>query len=128
MKKLVSILFLSIYLISTTELHQLSKLPLLIEHFGEHKQKNSALTFLDFLNIHYSGETKKDADHEKDMQLPFKSHDGCATTFIVANVPPTISNIVLKEFSESIISFSSLEDCCVSSSYLSSIWQPPKTC
>ncbi len=128
MKKLVSILFLSIYLISTTELHQLSKLPLLIEHFGEHKKKNSELTFLDFLNIHYSGETKKDADHEKDMQLPFKSHDGCATTFIAANVPPTLSNLVLKEFSESIISFSSLEDCYLSSSYLSSIWQPPKNC
>ncbi len=128
MKKLIAILFLSIYLISTTELHQLAKLPLLIEHFAEHKQQNNQLSFLEFLNIHYSGETKTDADHEKDMQLPFKSHDGCITNFIAANIPPTLSNLVLKDFPENINSFSPLEDCILSSNYLSNIWQPPKNC
>ena len=128
MKKLVAILFLSIYLISTTELHQLAKIPLLIEHFEEHQQQNNQLTFFDFLNLHYSGEEKIDADHEKDMKLPFKSHDGCISTFIAANIPPSFSNLVLKEFSESILSFPSREDCFLSSNYLSSIWQPPKKC
>jgi hypothetical protein len=126
LKKFAAILFLSIYLISTTELHQLAKLPLLLEHFGEHKEQNNQLTFLEFLTIHYSGETNKDADYEKDMQLPFKSHDGCVTTFIAAYIAPSLSSFVLKEFSEKITSFPSFEDCFLSSNYLSNIWQPPK--
>ena len=128
MKKFGSILFLSIYLISTTELHQLAKLPILIAHFGEHKQQNNQLTFLDFLNIHYSGETKKDADHEKDMNLPFKSHDGCVASFFAAYIPPAFSNFVLKEFPENKKIFNSKEDIFLGSNYLSNIWQPPKSC
>jgi hypothetical protein len=50
-KKLLPILFLSIYLVSVTELHELFKLPQLVEHFIEHKTEDKQTTFLDFFGI-----------------------------------------------------------------------------
>ncbi|MEN9523358.1 MAG: hypothetical protein RL065_1735, partial [Bacteroidota bacterium] len=67
-------------MMANTELHQLVKLPLLMEHFVEHKTQNNKLSFLQFLTIHYSGSTQKDADYDKDMKLPFKSQDDCINT------------------------------------------------
>jgi hypothetical protein len=128
LKKLIAILFLSIYLISTTELHQLGKLPLLMEHYKEHKQENSNLTFFDFLNIHYSGESSAANQHNKHEQLPFKSNDGCVASLISVYISPTISPFVLKEFGEPKKVFHSTKDILLSSTYLSNIWQPPKTC
>lgn len=48
MKKMFAIFFLSVYLISTTELSQLLKFPILVEHFIEHKEKNLEYLLLTF--------------------------------------------------------------------------------
>ena len=73
MKRIIALTFLSLYLISTTELHQLLKLPALVEHFSEHQQKDKTITLWKFLCIHYANGNKKDADYEKDSKLPFKT-------------------------------------------------------
>jgi len=127
-KKAAAILFLSIYLLSTTEAHQLLKLPFIFQHFAEHKNEDKNITFLHFLAIHYLHGSPRDADFDKDMQLPFKSCCDMASTFSVAflpvasqvsgvqaiEIPAPLRNAIHKPF--------------LISSYLSSIWQPPRFC
>ncbi len=73
MKKLVSILLLILYLVSTTEIYQLLKIPQLVEHYVEHKGLNSEMTFTAFLKTHYDNPAK-DGDYGKDQKLPFVIH------------------------------------------------------
>jgi len=59
---------------STTELHQLLKLPLLIAHYFHHRGDDSHITFLSFLKIHYTDKQHpNDNDDREDNELPFKS-------------------------------------------------------
>ena len=127
MKKSISIAFLLIYLFSATELSQLVKLPTLVEHFSEHKQQNETMSFWDFLCIHYAGKFSKDNDYEKDMKLPFKSHDTSQTFIFVANPPvtPYISSLSIN-FKEK--TFCHYDEQFLPTFYLSGIWQPPKFC
>ncbi|UZJ63820.1 hypothetical protein OKW96_15525 [Sphingobacterium sp. KU25419] len=65
MKKSIGIIFLIIYMFATTQLVEVVKMPILIEHFATYKG-----SFVDFLVRHYGGH-EKDADWETDMKLPF---------------------------------------------------------
>ncbi len=126
MKKIIAISFLFIYAFSTTELAQLVKLPLLIEHYQEHKKENNDITLLQFLAIHYTHGNVKDADYDKDMQLPFKTHDGCINASIAAFVPFNFSTSVEKPCTTENKSYPTLKDKFLANSFLSNIWQPPR--
>ncbi|MBI3138695.1 MAG: hypothetical protein HYZ15_08935 [Sphingobacteriales bacterium] len=63
----------SFFLFSTTELHQFLKLPLLLEHFREHRRADPALSLLGFLQLHYTANHPADNDDEDDNELPFKA-------------------------------------------------------
>ncbi|MEY3849794.1 MAG: hypothetical protein RJA38_235 [Bacteroidota bacterium] len=52
-------------------LTELCRIPLLVEHFEEHENTNQEISFLSFLNEHYSENDSSDSDHGN---LPFKSH------------------------------------------------------
>ncbi len=129
MKKQISILFLSIYLFSAFQINEYLKIPLLVEHFNEHKQENPKLTLWSFIMDHYSHGEVFDADYEKDMKLPFKSHNGnCNCSFVTYLNPIQIFNFDYKIFSNEYkkpnfgYTFSFI------SNFNSSIWQPPKIC
>lgn len=84
-KKLISILFLSLYLVSTTELYQLLKIPNLIEHYCEHKKLNPEMPLIAFLKTHYNHPVN-DGDDGKDQKLPFIIHSApLALVFTVMN-------------------------------------------
>lgn len=53
MKKVVSISFLVIFLFANTELHEVLKVPLLLEHYMLHKQEDKNQSFLTFIYKHY---------------------------------------------------------------------------
>jgi len=101
---------------------------MLVEHFMEHKQQNKNLSFLAFLEIHYAHGNPKDADYEKDMKLPFKSivHSSIASISFFSPIPYFKQNLVIyfkndkQTFIEHSFTFTSF--------YLSTIWQPPKSC
>lgn len=57
---------------SNTTLGEFFKLPILASHFIEHKQRDSKITFIKFLSIHYWGKDLNDRDGDRDMKLPFK--------------------------------------------------------
>ena len=128
LKKLFIIFVLSIYVVSLTEVHQLIKLPLLVQHFIEHKEKDTELSLWQFLNMHYAQTDDHDGDAEKDMKLPFKSHDGCIGSLIVAFVPSNFEGIVEKPFYVTSNVYLTYTDKFIQPAYLSSIWQPPKFC
>ncbi|HAN39044.1 MAG TPA: hypothetical protein DCQ29_09100 [Chitinophagaceae bacterium] len=56
-----------------TELRELCKLPLLVQHFKEHRQENPTMSLMAFLKLHYLEVQQKDADFQQDMELPFKA-------------------------------------------------------
>jgi hypothetical protein len=88
MRKYLAFLMLFSYLFSTTELNEVLKVPVFIEHFIEHSQENPNLSFLGFIKLHYFNGDPKDADYETDMKLPFKKHDICAiSTILLQDVP-----------------------------------------
>ena len=124
----MAILFLTVYLLSTTELHQLLKLPMVFEHFYDHQKENKEISFLQFLDMHYMHGSPNDKDINEDMKLPFKAADNCSENVSPVQVPqfahvlaiPVIS-VTVKKGCISKIQF-------ISTSYLSGIWQPPKSC
>ncbi len=122
----MAIFLLSVYLISLTELSQLVKLPLLVEHFVEHKAKDNGLSLLEFLSEHYFEADDNDGDEDKEMKLPFKSHEGCINVTTIAFVPNNFHSISAKPVSEEKNSYSVYIEKFLPSAYLSSIWQPPK--
>lgn len=72
MKRLCSSCLLGIVILFATPLQQLIKVPVLIEHYQEHKLRNGDLTFLDFMFMHYVSDDGVHDDDNRDMQLPFK--------------------------------------------------------
>ncbi len=82
MRRFAAILFFTAYLTSTTEASQLLKLPVILQHFHEHQQRNPGISFFKFLDMHYLHGSPHDEDYERDMQLPFKRADHHA------HVPP----------------------------------------
>lgn len=112
---------------SATQLHEVFKLPFLIEHYREHNQANKALSFLDFLQMHYANGDVKYADYEKDMKLPFKSHHECDHFVTAFSLLPNHPQIKQPVYFEQAV-FCEFNHIIKSSSVLESIWQPPKFC
>ena len=113
-------------LLVQTPVNQLMKLTILIEHYFEHKDKDSKISVIDFLKMHYTNEDIKDADHERDMQLPFKHFSPISLIFtffdsagflLTENLFPAFA-LKQKRLYKSPYH---------SSESLSNIWQPPKT-
>lgn len=130
MKKLTAIFFLAVYLFATTDAYQLLKLPVVFQHFAEHRAEDKSISFLAFLDIHYMHGSPKDADYDKDMQLPFKKAcpDCVSCIAAAAFVPLTTSLSIDKHFVQRKQELVFPQDQTLTSSYLASIWQPPKYC
>jgi hypothetical protein len=91
MRARVSIAFLMLYLVAYTEMHEVLLVPVLFEHYSEHKTLNSELTFSDFLSWHYfsSHGSEDTATHES---LPFgHNHEKIDNVNFAFPVPPEIS-------------------------------------
>ena len=126
MKKGISIFILAIFLLSTTPLSELLKLPLLVEHYKEHKQVNKNLTVLEFLDIHYAHGNPRDADYDKDMKLPFKSIPSHSTVSTALCTPQAVfSGSEMEYFVLSENEFSNYPFT-YTSTFLDAIWQPPR--
>jgi len=126
MQKSIAILLLSVVLLgSLMDLHDLAKLPRLIEHYQEHRNKSPEVGFIGFLNLHYGSEADHhdQEEHQKHTGLPFKSSDCTFThtvtvlTFVKApDCSPQLSAVTYSNFYQSIFY----------QEFSQSIWQPPK--
>lgn len=124
MKRLIAILFLSLLLLTNTQLGQLMKLPVLVQHYQEHTAMYKGMSFISFLKLHYFNGDPKDADYHRDMQLPFKSAESHINISVFI---PFIQSFELNKTFYSIKqSFIPQNNDFYSSSHLDNIWQPPK--
>jgi len=123
-KKWVSIVLLSLYLVSTTELNQVLKLPILIEHYCEHKKLNPEMTFIAFFKTHYDHPVK-DADYKTDRKLPFVAHSILSLVFTLnTNFNFEIVKASVKHLE--VHSIPAFDEDFYFKGYLHSIWQPPR--
>lgn len=103
------------------------KMPLLVEHFIEHRHENKNITLYQFLYMHYAMGDVHDADYAKDMQLPFKTHDNCLASIINVYLPSqkvVITNPVQLIENQHF----KTQETFLQSTFLSNIWQPPRIC
>lgn len=56
------------------------KLPVLFEHYSEHKQSDPDISFWSFIKLHYFDPIVVDDDYQRDQQLPFRDTDCCLLT------------------------------------------------
>ena len=78
--------------------------------------------------MHYMHGSPKDKDYKDDMKLPFKSVDNCFTSLFPAFFPATGIASEAKPIMLVAHKISIFKDGFILSAYLSSIWQPPKSC
>ncbi|HUH19403.1 hypothetical protein [Albibacterium sp.] len=130
MKKMFAIFFLSVYLISTTELSQLLKFPILVEHFIEHKEKNPKISVVDFLVLHYNNHLENhplDDDYDQDQKLPFIAPANILN-FCFIYAPPLSFEIKVEIYLSPESKVLPFDDIFSDNDFLSSIWQPPQFC
>lgn len=121
-------MLLAIYLFSNFHLIELVKIPMLIEHYGQHQKWNQKSTFIDFIVLHYQQAISGHSDYDLDKKLPFLS----GQDHIAIWVTPIFSNPTFL-FQPALFCYFLKRDSFhlndrINSSYLSGIWQPPKYC
>lgn len=119
-----SIMMLSLILLVQAPVQQLLKVYALVEHYYEHKERNGSMDIVEFLTMHYAKGDVKDADHDRDMQLPFKHPSSTSLIFtFFESRAITVEPVYMPLVSGS----TSLYRCpfCLSQ-LLSAIWHPPK--
>ena len=110
-----------LYINSNTELHELLRLPVLMEHFAELREQTASLSFWDYLVMHYKNDVSHD-DH--DTKLPFKNP---AHAFIAATLSICAQHISIREVSPTEeIQHSSFYTEGFVASPLNEIFQPPR--
>lgn len=78
---------LGAYLLVSTPATEVLKLPILVEHYLEHRAEAPEMGFWEYLELHYFNGIEYDADYARDMQLPFKSIS-LASALLLALQPP----------------------------------------
>ncbi|MBL0358707.1 MAG: hypothetical protein IPP72_18405 [Chitinophagaceae bacterium] len=126
-KKIAALLLATGYLLSATETGELLKLPLLADHYYDHKAANGNAGLISFLVQHYFTEDGTDKDAAEDRQLPFKSAEQSAATSFVSSNPPG-SFIITRPETACDQNFITYNECVPYNSYLDTIWQPPRYC
>ena len=87
MKRYIIIISAILFLTGATELHQLLRIPVLVEHYFHHRSEDQSLTLVGFLKLHYSNNHPDDRDDNDDNKLPFKSQ--ATISHIDTSVPVT---------------------------------------
>lgn len=112
---------------TNTELCQLMKLPVLVQHYREHRHMDKGISFFAYLHMHYVTDHANDPDHDRDMQLPFKTD--ASALLAATNVATPILNphititIPYKEITQH---FSVHYPQWISSGNNNEIFQPPR--
>jgi hypothetical protein len=126
LKKATAIFFLTLFLFSTTEAHQLLKLPVVFQHFHEHKLVEKDISFYSFIVLHYFQGDIRDADYDRDMQLPFKTTHECVALSTPLTLPAHFSFVAPPEYFPIPNDFVLNNDPLAASANLEAIFQPPR--
>ena len=75
-RQLVVGIVASLFMFSSTELHELLRIPMLVSHYNQHSRQDASMSVGDFLQLHYTATHPDDKDDQDDRELPFKSLAG----------------------------------------------------
>ena len=127
MRKAFAAFFLAIMLLTQSPLQQLLKLPVLVEHYSEHKiRSHGEISFLEFINLHYFTSHPDDGDYHRDQQLPFRTSEVVmisSTVVVPEQIVPEFRPPVFEEKTFPLFNMTG-----PSSLFTFDIWQPPKSC
>lgn len=127
MKKLFTLCILSAYLLASTALGEAIKLPILFQHYFEHKSQTAQLSFTQFVIDHYNSIPHTDNDEERDNQLPFKTLDQNGSNLLNVMVPNALNHQLKNAINLiSIDHFTLYTENFNHSAYCDKVWQPPK--
>ncbi len=127
LKKLLTFILVSLHLIAAPALQEWVKLPILFQHYFEHKAINHEITFAKYLVDHYNNVPHTDDDEARDNQLPFKSADHQTAHGLGSLAIPHYDQISLKAPLPTLVKLTlGYTDGQVPQLYQSKIWQPPK--
>lgn len=104
--------------------NQGAKLPALFSHFSEHQDRNSALTFRQYLALHYGDETENDQDDQRDMELPFKKIS--TASFAIAFMAVSM-NLLTVPWPKHRSYFCNLDTDLLTKLLLNSLFRPPRS-
>jgi hypothetical protein len=121
---LSALLFIS-YIFTATEFRQLFKVRSLLHHYAEHKTAIKAITFFDFLYMHYAGDDFINSDQSEDMELPFKKFDDVSPFSLFAEASPPLQ--IQKDFFKA-SNWIRRNKTRPVSYFPNPIWQPPRIC
>ena len=124
-RKVIATLLFSIYLLSSTELYQILKVNVLIEHFYETQQKDTSVSLARFLIMHYITDDGNDSDNARDSQLPFKSNSIITHGFAVfiLNKP---EEVIVNSICEIKADFNNYHTPFSYTSFCDMVWNPPQ--
>ncbi|KAA2243148.1 hypothetical protein F0L74_11575 [Chitinophaga agrisoli] len=126
MRRAISILLLTIYLCNATECNQLLKIPVFVMHVQEHQQEHRYGSLWGFIVEHYFSGNVRDADWQRDMELPFKSHEYLTNANPVPP-PPTEPQLALVVHRQVVVMYPVYTNRFHPLIYHPDIFQPPKT-
>jgi hypothetical protein len=124
----IRVIFFAAYLflgslLPNSDLHELSKISDLLQHYHTHVALNGQLSFTAFLHMHYQGEENTPSDHHD--RLPLKQMGNSAYDFFVA-MPMLQSPFRIQEAAAEPQQFTPLTQQRVPDAFTGSIWQPPQ--
>lgn len=126
MRQFFAISFLITYLLGNTELGQLIKLPLLINHYYQHKKTDNNISFIGFIQMHYITDDGTTADDNDDLQLPchniFQSHISSLFAPIIDFVTGVILMPVMQNMNQGGMLYIHKNTC-----YVNGFGQPPES-
>ena len=125
MSRLPSIVFLLLYLVATTELHQLFQARQELVHEHNHQVESPGIGLSHFIASNSGARELTDTEPTQHQKLPIK-HDKCTEVFIAVAMPPNDDPAAsVHRFAHTIDKFKR-ESCRRVSSFHLSIWQPPR--
>jgi hypothetical protein len=123
-RQLCAYIVLLVLVLYNTPLYQLCKIPLLVQHYQEHHEKNHSISFLDFLNMHYLGNDDDDHDDDIDRQLPFKEANAGAVHHLFTAAP---RNFVIQKFDvERVVDYPVEDHSLLPTSHVAGLFRPPQ--
>lgn len=126
LKKTAAIFLLSVYLFSATNLLELLKINVVVQHFRETKQLDNSVSLFQFLVMHYVTDDHNDKDNERDKHLPFKSPDICISNVCFVSIACQFSSLNFQFFGVEVNDFFPNNDSFVIASFHALIWHPPQ--
>jgi len=125
-KKFITYIAISFYLLGTTEASELLKLGNFVTHFIEHHNANN-IGLIEFINIHYVKATIVDDDYSEDQKLPFKSHNDCKVQLNQIDKFQKADYCIETPYIITSNSFSKYRSPLLGDQFLEEIFQPPKS-